>query len=129
MELSQMFRWRSHFFTLSAFPLFPFSPFHPFTLRRAQPFFHLFTFSLFHLFTLRRAQPFFHPFTLSPFHLYKPLHLFTTKWHGEIRVTRFALRQQVGHTPSPLLALCHCREFVWPAYVFSCLVVFCVYFS
>ena len=56
----------------------------------------------------------------SPFHLFtfSPFLLFTPKWYREILVTCFALRKQAGHTPSPLLALCHCREFVWPAYVF-----------
>ena len=33
MELSQMYRWRSHFFTFSPFHLFTLSPFHLFTFK------------------------------------------------------------------------------------------------
>ena len=89
MELSQMYRWGSHFFTLSSLGVKGgmelrsyakcidgaaiFSPFHSFTFNGAA------IFSPFHPFTLSplKAQPFFHPFTLSPLTAQPFFHLFT----------------------------------------------------
>ena len=75
MELSQMYRWRSHFFTLSSLGVKGVMELSQMYRWRS----HFFTFSLFHSFTFNGAaisSPF-HLFTFNGAAIFSPFHFFT----------------------------------------------------